>query len=94
MPTRKNAGKGHRGTKATGRDYSYERDQMSQAAKDRNARQTKLRRDAIKKKIVSRNDGKHLTHANKAGSKGGSFKLESGNIRVGNAKANRRRGNR
>ena len=93
MAARKNAGKGHRGTKATGRDYKYDRKQMSPAAKKRNAQQTKLRRDAIKAGKVSRGDGTHLAHR-KAGSKGGSYNLKSGNIYVSRPKTNQRKGNR
>ena len=90
---RKNRGKGHRGTKATGRDSSYARKQMSPAAKKRNAQQTKLRRDAIKAGRVSRGDGTHLAHK-RAGSRGGSYKLKSGNIYVSKPKANQSKGNR
>ena len=92
MVKRNNKGKGHRGTKATGRDYQYERNQMTPAAKARNAKQTKLRRDAIKDGRVSRNDGTHLAHTGRAGSRGGGFSLS--NVRVTSPRSNQSKGNR
>ena len=91
MAARKNAGKGHRGTKATGRDYKYERGQMTSKQKADNARRAKARRDAIKAKRVRRGDGKHVDHI-KPLSKGGSNGRS--NTRVTTAKANQRKGNR
>ena len=91
MATRKNAGKGHRGTKATGRDYGYERKQMTSKQKADNARRAKARRDAIKSKRVRRHDGTHIDHV-KPLSKGGSNGRS--NTRVTSPKANQKKGNR
>ena len=91
MVPRKNAGKGHRGTKATGRDYKAERAAMTSKEKADNARRTKARRDAIKAKRVRRNDGTHLDHLTPL-SAGGSN--AASNIRVTTPKANQSRGKR